>query len=228
MKVSELMTTDVITVTTETALKEAAGQLAANRISGLPVIDPEGRVVGVLSEADILEKEAGGRGRQSVLERLLAGERPGKLEARTVGEAMSSPPITASPRDEAAHAARLMVERKINRLPVVDDERRLAGIVTRADLVRAFARPDDEIERELRDEVVFRTLWIDPATVEISVQNGEVTLAGELDTQADARLLESFAARVPGVVGIESHLRWRRDEARLPRPDPHVPIPPTR
>lgn len=228
MKVSEVMTTEVVAVEPESTLKEVAELLAGHRISGLPVVDRTRRVLGVVSEADILQKEAGEDRRRGLLGRLLARERPAQLEARTAGEAMTSPPITLRPEREVAEAARLMLEREVNRLPVVDAEGRLVGIVTRADLVRAFARPDAEIERELREDVVLDTLWIDPATVELSVQNGEVTLAGEVDTKADARLLESFAVRVPGVVSIRSRLRWRRDEPRLPRSQPFVPIPPRR
>ena len=228
MKIRDLMTKEVVAIEPGATLKDAAALLASHRISGLPVVDHQGHVAGVLSEADILEKEAGDRGRRSLLGRLLAGERPGKLEARTVGEAMTSPAITVKPESDAAGAARLMIERKVNRLPVVDAQDGLVGIVTRADLVRAFVRPDAEIERELRDEVLLGSLWIDPATVEISVQQGEVTLAGEVDTKADARLIESFAVRVPGVVSLQSKLGWRREGARLPRSEPYVPIPPRR
>ena len=228
MKIGELMTEHVVTVAPGATLKEAAVLLARHRISGLPVIDPDRRVVGIVSEGDFLEKQAGERPRQGPLRRLLKDDRPDKLEARTVGEAMTALAITIGARHEAARAAQLMVEHKVNRLPVVDDEKRLLGIVTRADLVRAFVRADEEIERELRDDVVRGALWTDPRDVEITVRRGEVTLAGELDTKADAQLLESFAARVPGVVSVRSELSWRRDEVRLPRSQPYVPIPPRR
>jgi len=226
MRVGELMTKDVMTVEPGTTLKDVAALLSSRRISGVPVVDRQGGVVGVVSEADIVEKEAGGI-RVGLFRRLLARRRP-QRPARTAGEAMTAPPVTVRPECETAEAARLMIERGVNRLPVIDAEGRLVGIATRADLVRAFVRPDAEIERELREDVMLDTLWIDPASVEVSVQQGEVALAGELDTRADARMLESFVARVPGVVSVDSRLRWRREEVRLPRSEPYVPIPPRR
>ena len=108
---------------------------------------------------------------------------------------------------------------------MLDQTGTLVGIVTRADLVRAFVRSDEEIEHELRDDAL-RTLWIDPDRLEIGVEQGEVTLAGELDTKADAEPLEQFASRVPGVVAVHSRLRWRVEKPKLPRSDPRVPQPP--
>jgi CBS domain-containing protein len=121
-----------------------------------------------------------------------------------------------------------MAEQGVNRLPVVDAHGALAGIVTRADVVRAFVRSDAELERELREEVAVGTLWIDPADVWITVDEGQVRLAGEVDTKADAELFEYFASRVPGVVSVRSTLRWRIDKPRLPRSDPRVPAAPRR
>ncbi len=228
MRIGEVMTKDVVAFGPAATLKEVAGLLARERISGVPVIDAERHVLGVVSEADIVAREAGSEPPDGLFARLLTRRRAAAGAARTAGEAMSAPPLTIAPERNVAEAARLMTERRVNRLPVADRAGKLVGIVTRADLVRAFTRSDAEIEHELRDEVMLDTLWIDPATVEITVHEGEVTLAGELDTKAEARLLESFAARVPGVVSIRSRLRWRRDEPRLPRSQPYVPIPPRR
>jgi CBS domain-containing protein len=215
MKVEDVMTRDVITVAPQSALKAAAQTLAANRISGVPVVE-DGRVLGVVSEADILEKEAA-ESKPSVLGRLLRRDRAGaKKAARTAGEAMTSPAVTVPPQRDVAHAARRMVDRGINRLPVVTDDHGLVGIVTRADLVRAFVRSDQEIARELREDVVVGTLWM----------NAEETLAGEVEQKAHAELLERLAARVPGVVSMRSELRWRIDQPKLPQSDPRVPQPP--
>ncbi|GIU94089.1 MAG: hypothetical protein KatS3mg012_0546 [Gaiellaceae bacterium] len=226
MKVGDVMTREVRAVKEETPLKEVARLLAENGISGLPVTDVQGRVVGVVSEADIVGKEAGARHERSLLGRLLAGGESPKLDARTAGEAMTSPAITITADREVAEAARTMTERSVNRLPVVDENGRLVGIVTRADLVRAFLRADAEIESELREDVAARTLWIDPSRLEITVENGEVTLGGEVDTKADAELLEYFASRVPGVVSVRSTLRWQVDEPKLPQSSPRIPEPP--
>lgn len=224
MKVEDVMTRNVVSVEPASPLKAVAAILASHRISGVPVVDEGGTLVGVVSEADIVRKEAGEE-KRSALSRLLGRRSRSRVGAQTAGEAMSSPPITISPRRDVSEAARLMVERAVNRLPVVEDGK-VIGIATRADLVRAFARSDEEIARELRDDVIKRTLWIDPEEVTISVERGVVTLAGELDTKADAELVERFSSRVPGVVQVRSQLRWRIDEPKLPRGNPRVPVPP--
>ena len=121
-----------------------------------------------------------------------------------------------------------MMESGVNRLPVLDADDRLVGIVTRADLVRAFVRSDEEIERELREDVALRTLWIDPGRVAISVDRGEVLLSGEVESDADAELLERFARRVLGVVGVVSRLRWQVENPKVPQSDPRVPQAPRR
>ncbi len=138
---------------------------------------------------------------------------------------MSSPAVTVAPGRQVAEAARVMVERGVNRLPVVDDSQ-LVGIVTRADLVRAFVRSDEELEREIRMDVAETALWIDSERLDVTVDRGVVKLAGEVDRRADAELLERFTAAVPGVVSVNSELRWKFGEAKLPASDPRVPLPP--
>jgi CBS domain-containing protein len=212
MKVKEIMSTTVVTVSTDTSLKEVAEVLAERRISGLPVLDGDGAVAGVVSEADILFKERGPSARHGVFAWLL--DRYGvegqlKLEARTAGEAMTSPALVIHPDRLVAEAAHLMLDRRVNRLPVVDRQGKLAGIVTRSDLVRAFARSDETIEREIRDDVLGRTLWLrDPQAITVKVEGGVVTLAGTVDNPMDAELVTVFTGKVPGVVDVESSLTW--------------------
>ena len=211
MRVQDVMTTDVLTVRSDTSLKDAAEILARNRISGLPVVDGENHVVGVLSEGDILFKERGAKEKKGVLERWLdlpLPEAAAKLEARTAGEAMTAPAMTIGRKRPLTEAANTMIEEGVNRLPVVDDDRRLIGIVTRADLVRAFVRSDEEIAKEIEEDVIRRTLWIAPGSIEVSVARGEVRLTGEVETKADAELIPAFVQRVPGVVSVLSKLRW--------------------
>jgi CBS domain-containing protein len=233
MKVEELMTRSAIAVTPETPLKEVGTLLAEHRISGLPVVDADGRVLGVVSEADILVKEQGPESRHGGLFAwLLEGGRADqdKLSARTAGEAMTAPAITILARKHVSDAARLMTEYGIKRLPVVNGDDKLVGIVTRSDLVRAFARTDAEIEREIREEVAGRMLWIEAPELEITVERGEVTLAGVLERHTDAELLPHFAARVPGVVAVRSELTWRWNDKRaeVEKTNPRVPIAPRR
>ena len=217
MKIKEIMTTDVLTVRSTTPLKEAAVILAQHRISGLPVVDAEGHVVGVLSEGDILFKEVGARDKPSLFERLVAAPPSGldlKLAATTSGEAMSAPALTIGPNRPVTEAANTMIEEGVNRLPVVGDDGVLIGIVTRADLVRAFVRSDEEVAREIRDEVIRRTLWLEPDQIEVAVHDGEVQLSGEVETKGDAELIPSFVQRVPGVISVLSKLRWRENGAK--------------
>lgn len=209
MKVADLMTVDVVSATPDQPLKAAARELGARGVSGLPVLDATGVVVGVLSEADILAKEVDGRRESHALLRFLEGPPiDDRFDAVTVGEAMSAPPIVIAPERRIAEAASLMLTEGINRLPVVDGDGRLVGIVTRADLVRAFARDDASVAREIlqaaRDD-----LWLDPARISIAVVDGVVTLGGELDTEAEERALVATARRVPGVVEVVSTVATR-------------------
>ena len=218
MRIEEVMTGAVRTVAPETSLKEAAEILAELRISGLPVVE-EGKVVGVLSEADIVSKERGEAPYRGGLLGLVFenGHGRAKLLAKTVGEAMTSPAITIGPHRPVPEAAAVMIDKKINRLPVVDDNGMLIGIVSRADLVRAFVRPDDEIAREIREDVVLHTLWIAPEQLDLNVENGVVTLAGQVETKDDAELLPEFVRRVPGVVDVRAHLTWEFEKPRHQR-----------
>jgi CBS domain-containing protein len=211
MKISDLMTRDVSTVTPATPLKEAATVLAGRGISGLPVVDPDGQVVGVLSEADVMVKQSGPREQHGGLFAWLVepsdSALPAKLEATTAGEAMTAPAVTISPGRPVREAAARMLESGINRLPVVDEEGRLVGIVSRGDLVRAFTRSDEEIRREIEADVLRRTLWIeDPSAIRVTVENGVVTLQGAVASASDAELLPRFVQRVPGVVRVTAEL----------------------
>jgi CBS domain-containing protein len=213
MIVSQLMTKDVVTVRPDTSLKDVAALLATHGISGMPVVQ-DGEVLGVISEADIVYKERGpAQQADGVLGKLFSRNdtNKAKVEARTAGEAMTSPPITISPRRRVSEAARIMIEKQVNRLPVVDGGQ-LVGLVTRADLVRAFNRTDDEIAREIRDEVIVRTFWIATHDVDVTVSDGVVTLYGTVDTRTLAELLPRFVHAVPGVVAVDADIAWRVDD----------------
>jgi CBS domain-containing protein len=213
MKVSELMKTDVVTAAPEASLKDVAKTLVEHGISGMPVCDTEGHVLGVISEGDILYKERGRLERRGgPLAWLVDGisySEVSKAEAHTAYDAMTTPPITITPGRPAAAAARLMVERGVNRLPVVNQDERLVGIVTRADLVRAFIRTDEELTAEIREDVLQRVLWVEPDTIDVTVRNGDVELAGELETSADAAVLEKLVAKIPGVISVHSNVTHR-------------------
>jgi CBS domain-containing protein len=226
MKVSDVMSHDVVAARPEMPLKEVARLMATYGISGLPVVDEEGTVVGVVSEADFLIKGREPRSRRGgALGWLLGSPRTtkverDKIEAATAGELMTSPAITVEPDVPVRHAAALMVERQVNRLPVARNGH-LVGIVTRADVVRAYLRPDEEIRRLVRDDIVLRTMWIAPETVDIEVSGGIVHLAGTLDRRSTVETLVGLVERLEGVVKVESSLRWQFDDSdvRLPEED---------
>jgi CBS domain-containing protein len=207
MKVRDVMTERVFTLTPETPLKVVASRMLEYGVSGLPVVDGE-RVLGVVSETDILFKERPAPDRNGLVDWLIHyGEDPplAKLEARTARDAMTSPAVTIKPERSVADAAALMLDLGVDRLPVVDGDA-LIGIVTRTDLVRVFTRGDDLIADEIREAGLLRRLWVDPDHVEVTVEDGNVVLAGTVDTPELADSLVAFVERTPGVVSVESRL----------------------
>jgi CBS domain-containing protein len=228
MRVKDLMTKDVVTIGPEASLKDVATLLAEHGISGLPVVGARGEVLGIVSEGDIVQKEGGSapRRRGNLVSWLFLGgfDEEQKSSAKTAGEAMTSPPVVVSEEAQAAEAARRMTELAVNRLPVLDREEKLVGIITRADLVKAFARPDEELLRDIRDEVIVKTLWIPAERVKVDVSKGHVTLSGRVETKAEAELVERFVAAVPGVVSLSSSLGWDYDERKPEKTNPRVPF----
>lgn len=218
MKVRDVMTVDVLTVTPETPLREVATRLSERRISGMPVVDESGRCIGVVSEGDLLFKEVGHPRPPRVLDWLLGGpydpDALRRRSARTAREAMSAPPVVIGPDRPLRVAADLMVGHGVNRLPVVEDDR-LVGIVTRADLVRAYVRLDEEIVRTIRDEILRHTMWLDPADFEIESREGLVRVEGAVDRRSTARIVEKLIGLVDGVAGVESALTWSLDDLDL-------------
>ncbi len=199
MQVVDLMTTDVITVSRETGIRDAARLMFRNRVSGLPVTSPEGSLIGIITEADFL--------------RLEVERQDGATDlGETVGDVMSDGVVTTSPDTEVYDAAKMMTFQDIKRLPVVDDDARLLGIISRADIVSVFTRPDDVIEDEIREDLIRRVLFIDPDELDVSVTNGVVTFVGEIGTRNEARLLAELASRLDGVLHVESQLVWRLDD----------------
>ncbi|HET9085374.1 MAG TPA: CBS domain-containing protein [Candidatus Limnocylindrales bacterium] len=219
LTVGDVMTRSVVTVKASTPLKAVAEILIERGISGVPVVDDAGTVVGVVSEADFLFKESGPEERrQSRLGRLFGDSkateaRQQKLSATTAGEAMTSPPICVRPTQTIAEAARLMSGQLVNRLVVMDDSR-LAGIVSRADLVRAFVRTDEELETTIREEVLLRIMWLDPAGFQVRVVNGVASIVGHAERRSTAEAIETTVAMVPGIVGVKADITWSLDDAK--------------
>jgi CBS domain-containing protein len=222
MRVQDVMTRSVISVGPDAPLREIAALLGERRISGVPVVDDQGALLGVVSEADFLVEVQGGSGvRASALARLFG--RTGEAElgerhfARSARELMTTPVMTIAPNALIADAAALMTRERVNRLPVVEDGR-LVGIVTRADLVRSYVRSDEQLADAIRDDVLLRTLWLDPEQFEVAVKDGIATIRGRVDRRSSAEMIARTAVLVPGVRDVRSEVSWTVDDADLEPP----------
>ncbi len=224
--VRDVMTQAVLSVKADTPLKDVARQLIEHRISGLPVVDEGGQVIGVISEGDLLVKEQQpGSIRHRPLARLFGESAEtrhllAKAEARTAGDAMTSPALTIEASRPVGAAAALMVQKQVNRLPVIEAGR-LVGIVTRADVVRTFARSDDELAEAIRSDVLLRALWIDPGKFSVVVTDGIATISGSVERRSTAGIVERMVETVPGVVAVVARVDWSVDDhdIRAPGPD---------
>lgn len=220
-KVGSVMTTDVVRAEYDTPFKEVARLLADHRISGLPVIDDD-KVIGVISETDLMARQAATPDPYASPRRHPFGaltrrarRQAAKAEARTAGRLMTEPPITVPADDTIVEAARTMARHRVERLPVVDEEERLVGIVTRRDLLQVFLRPDEEIRSTVTGEVLERTLFLPPHSVDVSVTQGVVTLTGPMERKSETEIAVSMTRQVDGVVGVVDRLTWRLDDARV-------------
>lgn len=214
MRAREMMSTPVVTVRPDTPLKAVAEAMAAHRVSGVPVVDGDGRLVGIVAESDFLTKMEDGprRGLRGWLAGILRRRR---IPApRTARDLMTTPVIIAGPDATVRELARLMAAHDVNRIPIVEDGR-VVGIVTRADILRTLARPDPAITEEVRWRLA-TDLWIDTSRIDVTTRDGIVTIAGTVDTRTEAELVARWAAATDGVVGVDvSRLRSRFDDQRV-------------
>ena len=213
MKVSDVMTSEVRTISGDEPLKEAARVMVKAGISGLPVVDDKRRLIGIITEADFVTAEADrswGRQRRRLLANFLGeADHP---TARTVADSMTRDPHTVDSASTVTEAARKMTELRVKRLPVVTPDGTLCGIISRADVMGAFARPDDDLREEILDDVVVGVLQLDPDKLSVVVVDGVVQLGGSVETRTDARLLQELAVRVEGVISVDSDVLWTNDD----------------
>jgi len=210
MRVLDIMSIDVLTVSPEDSLKTAARRMVEGGVSGLPVIDANSKLVGIITEADFLEREAD-RPHRRLLDALM--HKPDTIvEAEMVGEVMSTHPVVIYPEASVTEAARVMSHHHVKRLPVVNDEGVLQGIISRGDVVTVFTRPDDVIEDEIREDIIKRVLLLDGDSLDVRVSDGIVVLYGRLPTRTDKRLLEEMVRRIDGVVRMESDVVFEVDD----------------
>lgn len=209
--VRDVMTTHVVAVRKNATFKDMVTQMREQRVSAFPVIDDENKVVGVVSEADLLTKEAlesSGPGRISGM---LRHREQDKAAGITAEDLMTKPPVTVGPDDLVSAAARLMYSRRVKRLPVVDDGGRLTGIVSRVDVLSVYGRPDTAIQQEITGGVILGTILTDPARFTVTVKDGIVTIEGVPETAAVGRDIIEAVRHVEGVVTVRDRLSYPRD-----------------
>ena len=204
--VKDVMTAEVVAVRRDATFKELAAVLRRYRVSALPVVDDAGRVIGVVSEADLLAKEA--LADPGVMAEVLHRKDVRKAEGLTAGDLMTSPPVTAAPEDQVEQAARMMHFMRIKRLPVVNSGGQLVGIVSRSDVLAVFDRPDEDIRTEIVDTMLVHEFLIDPRQFRVTVESGVVTMEGTPETAALGRALVRKARHVPGVVAVRDRLTY--------------------
>ena len=216
-RVRDVMTPEVVTVGEQASFKEIAATMAEHRVSALPVLDADGRVTGIVSEADLLLKQElteapmGGHLFQGHRQRV----RRAKAAGATAAELMTAPAITVGPDATVTEAARLLHRHGIKRLPVVDPAGPLLGIVSRADLLKVFLRSDAEIAQEIRQEVLVRAMWVDPDSVTVQVRDGVVTLTGQLERRSLIPTAVSLVHGIDGVVDVVDQLTFGLDDGTI-------------
>jgi CBS domain-containing protein len=206
--VKDLMTTQVVTVGPATPFKEIVARLAEHRVSALPVVDDDGLVLGVVSEADLLLKEEFPDPDQDIplfwtKRRRLERDR---AAATTAGDLMSVALVSIAPDATVPEAARRMHAAGVKRLPVLDEGGQLVGIVSRADLLKVFNRPDKAIRREIMDEVIVGEFMMAPSRFFIHVDDGVVVLQGRVERRSLLPFVLRAVQGVEGVVRVENRL----------------------
>lgn len=210
MQVKDVMTAQPSSVTVDTPLKEVASAIEADRLGAVPVVDHR-RPVGIVSERDLLVKvDHEGGGWRRLWRR---GRRGHGVRA---GDVMTSPAVSVSPEATVSEAAHRMLERNLKQLPVVDEGGRLVGMVTRGEVLSVLLRPDAEIASEVRERVLGRALLVPPGHVSVVVDEGVVTLAGQLERKSQIEPLERAVAAVDGVVDVVASLDYRFDDTAPP------------
>jgi CBS-domain-containing membrane protein len=213
--VKDVMTTHVITVRKSASFKEMAEKLREHRVSAFPVVDDDGKVIGVISEADLLTKEAldgGHAAMPGMISGMLQRREQERAAGLTAADLMTCPAVTVGPDDPVEHAARLMYVRRVKRLPVTDTAGRLVGIISRADVLAVYSRPDEEIRKEITGEVILGEFLTAPARFTVTVRDGIVTLEGRPETVPLGRDIISQVWHVQGVIAVRDRLSYPPSE----------------
>jgi len=205
--VKDVMTTRVIWVKKDATFREMAVALREYRVSAFPVVDDDGKVIGVVSEADMLNKEALDD-EPGMISGILHRRDQAKARGVTAGDLMTAAVVAVRPEDTVEHAARLMYDRRVKRLPVTNEDGRLVGIISRADVLSVFDRTDEAIRQEITDEVLLGEFLVDPTGYDLTVKDGIVTLAGRPETSDIGHRIVHRLGHVQGVVAVRDRLDY--------------------
>lgn len=206
--VKDVMSTHVVAVRKNASFKEIAATLRQQRVSAFPVLDDDDKVIGVVSEADLLTKEALGDAAPGMLGGILRHREQAKAEGTTAADLMTKPPVTIEPDAPVENAARLMYNRRVKRLPVTTDDGRLIGIVARSDVLSVYSRSDAEIRREISESVILDKVFADPGLFTVTVKDGIVTILGNPESTPVGRNIIDTAKHVEGVVAVRDRLTY--------------------
>ncbi len=207
--VKDVMSAHVVAVRPTAGYKDMAAMLREQRVSAFPVIDEDGKVIGVVSESDLLVKAALEGTVPGTLQGLTQRRVRSQVTGLTAADLMTRPAVTIGPDEPVSHAARLMYSKRVKRLPVVSDDGRLIGIVTRSDVLSVYRRPDAEIQREITKDLILGTFACDPARFDFTVKAGVVTITGTIETWAAGRDILEAVRHVEGVVAVRDRLSYR-------------------
>ncbi|HEX9039609.1 MAG TPA: CBS domain-containing protein [Trebonia sp.] len=206
--VKDVMSTHVMAVRPTAGYKEMAAMLHEQRVSAFPVIDEDDKVVGIVSESDLLVKEALEGTVPGVLRGLAQRHVRAQVTGLTAADLMSRPAVTIGPDEPVSHAARLMYNKRVKRLPVVSEDGTLIGIVTRSDVLSVYRRPDLAIEREITEELILGTFACDPSRFDVTVKDGIVTIGGSPETAVTGHDIIEAARHMEGVVAVRDRLSY--------------------
>lgn len=209
------MTSQVHVARPLTPFKRLVQLIEENRISAVPIVDEQGVPIGIVSESDLLLKERRHEleSEPSLLHPLRRREQRAKAVGVVASEIMTTPPITVRSDTTLPHAARLMQERNVRRLVVVDERRKIVGIVSRSDLLQVFLRTDGELRAEVLSTIIPSMLLSTPEKIQVTVHWNVVTLSGEVERKSDAEILARMTRDLDGVVEVVDRLSYRWDDS---------------
>jgi CBS domain-containing protein len=213
--VGEVMTRRVVAATENAGFKQIVAMMRGNRVSALPVVDSQNRVIGVVSEADLLLKQAAASPQRASWRWLLPSTER-KAEAVLAKDLMTRPAVTIGRDATMSEAAALMSARRVKRLPVVDCTGHLVGVISRVDVLSVFGREDSEIRGEIVHGVIAGNLALSPEAFEASVKSGIVTIAGPVTSKALADQLMEAIRQVDGVVTVRDRLSYPHENPGEP------------